>query len=477
MNAMIGGPAHRRGSFLETMAMFAGGRAVWLGLLTFGGVAIASLLARTAGVYFFGMGVMVAFWFSMSTVIIEGLGAPKLAFLALVPHPVDNKWLVLAPGCAGAIVPAVVQAVFGKLPAVSSLPMLGCALWTVGAMRWLRYVPVAFGLPLLALAPVAAWGAYSVGGWGAASVAALALGIVAIAFQGPLTFEDGPRWAQLFARVRDDVRIPREAASRADRERAAWLASAVRFLLICTAQLRRFKLVAALLVTAFALIQPLPGPALFIWIPFVPWPSFSQTYSHETFEFLRPLPFSRWRRFFGGAVIPLIATLAAPLVMTAYVDLDWINHEGWSRWLFKSPHAHQSTLAYLREIMGATFLPEKWPAGGLPPEVWPRLRPLLWLDLLRIEALLVAVLFGGGAMLGGGGALGGKRWLPTLMSFAFVMVVYFASVRLVVGSLARIPLTSHGFAFLLAALAIAYWTWRVRVVNSPEGATGSSMRG
>ena len=80
-------------------------------------------------------------------------------------------------------------------------------------------------------------------------------------------------------------------------------------------------------------------------------------------------------------------------------------------------------------------------------------------------------------MLGGGGALGGKRWLPTLVSFAFVMVVYFASVRLVFGALARIPLTSHGFAFLLAALAIAYWTWRVRVVNSPEGATGSSTRG
>ena len=55
-------------------------------------------------------------------------------------------------------------------------------------MRWLRYVPIVFGLPLLALAPVAAWGAYSVGGWGAASAAALALGIVAIAFQGP-TFE------------------------------------------------------------------------------------------------------------------------------------------------------------------------------------------------------------------------------------------------------------------------------------------------
>ena len=216
-----------------------------------------ALPARTPAVYFVLMGFMVALWFAGSTTLIEQGAVARLAFMTLVPQPVESKWLVLAPNCAGAILAAAVTAVFGRMPAASGLALLGCALWTIGAARWLPSLSVLLGLPVLVLAPFATYGAYLAGGWGAAAAAAMALGLGALAFQPPVVFD----YASKPRPPRDPAAVPaaaparREAVSRAGRERAIWLISALRFLLVSTPMLRRFKVVTFVVMTAGALIH------------------------------------------------------------------------------------------------------------------------------------------------------------------------------------------------------------------------------
>jgi hypothetical protein len=384
--------APRRGSFLETMALFAGGRAWWLGLLGFGAVGIAALPARTAGMYFVAMGVMVVIWFSASTALIEEVAKQKLAFMTLVPQPIANKWLVLVPNCAGAVVPAVVQAVFGKLPAVSSLSMVGCALWTIGVIRWTPFLRL-LALPALPLAPLAAWAAYRMGGWGGASAAALALGLGAIAFQTRVIFDftSTPLRARAPARA-----VGRVAVSRAGSERAGWLASAVRFLLLCTAQLRKFNLANYGVLVAACFLFTIPGMMLFIFVILMRSNALTEAYSGETYEFLRARPFSRGQRFVGGVLIPLLAVVVPPTLALLFVDANSINTGGLVGRLFPSWPKHGQDLAYLRDIVGATFLPDTWPPGGLTPEMWTRVRPLLWIDHARVTTIVVAALFSSG---------------------------------------------------------------------------------
>ena len=85
-------------------------------------------------------------------------------------------------------------------------------------------------------------------------------------------------------------------------------------------------------------------------------------------------------------MIPLFIALVVPTLMLSFVDLDWINHDGLAGRLFNWPRPHESTLSYLRDIVGATFLPETWPPAGLSADMWQRLRPLIYWEQVRVTA-------------------------------------------------------------------------------------------
>ena len=93
-------------------------------------------------------------------------------------------------------------------------------------------------------------------------------------------------------------------------------------------------------------------------------------------EFLGPLPFKRWPRFVGGVLFTLSIMLLAPALALCFVNLAWIERGG-ILGLFSPNPPPADAIRYLREVLGATFMPDKWPAGGLPPELWAQLRPLL----------------------------------------------------------------------------------------------------
>jgi len=163
--------------------------------------------------------------------------------------------------------------------------------------------------------------------------------------------------------------------------------------------------------------------------------------------------------------------IAVPVSMMAYVDIDWINHDGLVGRLFRSP-IHDSTLAYLRNVVGATFLPEKWPAGGLSADLWPRLRPLLWLELLRVVVFMFAFVLGGAHLAG----VGRRGTAATLLGFAIHITVLLAALASLFPERYAWA-TRLWFGALVAAVAIANFAWRVRIVSAPDAATGSSTPG
>jgi hypothetical protein len=466
---MTAATAPRRGSAVETWRLFTSGALEgWVCLPLSSLAALGLLPVDRADFYFWFMGMLIAAWFAGTTVFFEALAISRLAFMTLVPQPVESKWLVLVPNCVAAILLAAVVAIFGKMPAVAGLPLLGCAFWTIGAMRWLRARSIWLVPLTLAVAPVAASAAYQAGGWGAASAVALVLGLGALAFQPPVFFDTAatPSPARSLAPI---AARPFGAVSRGGRERALWLKSAIRYLLVCTAGFRPIKVATFAFCAGTYLVMAVPGIGLFMLISAVPTDALKETYSCERFQFLRPIPFTRRQRFVGGLVIPLLLMIAVPESMMAYVDIDWINHDGLLGRLFRSP-IHDSTLTYLRDVVGATFLPEKWPAGGLSHDLWPRLRPLLWLDLLRVVCIQLAYLFGAAHLTGGSGrALSGV----TLLGFAIQMVALLGAIASLIPN-RFVPVPPLWFAALLAAVAIATFAWRVRAVNAPGAATGSS---
>lgn len=111
--------------------------------------------------------------------------------------------------------------------------------------------------------------------------------------------------------------------------------------------------------------------------------------SPSTLAFLRARPFTR-RSLALGTWLPCIA-----LVVLSPLSVFLTIQEAW----FSGPHplrlaaGGQNKLPYLRDVLGATFLPALLPAGGIPAEVWPTLRPLLVRNALRLVLLSVALFF------------------------------------------------------------------------------------
>jgi hypothetical protein len=226
--------------------------------------------------------------------------------------------------------------------------------------------------------------------------------------------------------------------------------------------MRRFNIIMFTVATLFTVARTIPGQAFFFWL--LVQNGLFEAYSRETFDFVRTRPFGGAQRFVGGVLIPLLVSLVVPTLMTAIVDLDRINNVSIFGWFLKVDDPHADLLRYLRKTLGATFLPEKWPAAGLTDEMWLRVRPLVWLDLLRMTTIIVATRFAQGRVRGVG--------LETV-SLVISIVPMFATLPGMIGG----PAAPLWFTALLAAIAIALWGWCERAANRFGVATDTSSSG
>lgn len=397
--------------------------------------------------------------------------ADRLAFMSLLPQRVEAKWLVLAPICVLGFLPAIVDVALGR-PLISALPFIGIAWWAAASTRWLTRVRFWYllGLPVLLLAPAAAYGAHKVGGWGAAAAVAMGFGGGALAFQPRAPV--GESMARLMegngGRAVVRTRAAPRSASLAARGRADGFAAAVRFMQLSIPLFWAYATIGCAMAVLLGLI-PILGRASQVFVSFVifvPVRQVGAAYSGDMQEFLGPLPFKRWPRFVGGVLFTLSMMLLAPALALCFVNLDWVERGG-ILGLFSPDPPKADAIRYLREVLGATFMPDKWPAGGLPPDLWAQLRPLLYLDILRAALLIVALLFGMAVIRRAEARPGFEAALfPNLALLGIV----FAIITRDAGLSAKLPVAPLWFVALVALAAIGHWAWRVRVVNAPTRA-------
>jgi hypothetical protein len=188
--------------------------------------------------------------------------------------------------------------------------------------------------------------------------------------------------------------------------------------------------------------------------------------SGAEFEFFRTRPITRAQAVAGGVLPHLLLVLLLSAAMLVPISLDTFNGTGFLaralRW--RPPSAR--TIRDLREILGATFLPRTWPAGGLSPDAWLALRPLLHAQVLKVALLLLAMPFAGASIRIPLPRLleGRSRWLDLPLTIALVPVAFG-----VLGFLERWWAPPLWLATLIAAAAVWQW-WRLAwpLLSLPE---------
>ena len=461
----------RRGSFFETWRIFAGGAGRTWGLVFYmvgGFVAPLAFMAAHGKGNFLSYAVTIVFCLTAATWQLESEMGERLGFLSIVPQPVDTRRLVLVPMCALGLVLALLFAGLGRQPALVALALLGVAWWTAAGTRWLwklRFWPL-FVLPVLAADPLAAYAVHRAAGWGAAAAVSLVLGIGALVFQ-PRPYvgesvlrrlEGGRTAAQVPARGTFHGAISSLAGDR------RWFASARRFMEFHVGA--RAIVLMGSLAAVVGLSFPILGSHLevLIWPAILLGQSLSTVYSGDMHEFLHARPLTAGQRFVGGALPAMLIPLVVPATAACFVNLDWINHCGLLG-LFKRVAPNASDVAYLRDVLGATFLPEKWPEAGLAPELWARLRPLLYVDALRAALVIVAILFA--VPIRKVGEVPGRPSVP-VTNIVILLIVFASMVPLdLVPMMKRLPLHRLWFLALLAAAAVTNWIRHARKISAP----------
>jgi len=471
----------RRGSFRETWRLFVRGGAskpLW-GTLMICAVMVAQVMffghaARPGSlpkVLLFDAFMMV-FALAMGTWQLEAEMGERIAFMAIVAQPVDTRRLLLVPMCTLGLVMTSALAIGQRLPLAVALALLGVAWSTTAATRWLwkvRFWPL-WLLPLLVADPAAAWFVHRVAGWGAAAAISMALAIGGLAFQ-PRPYVGEPMSRRLngggAAPARDLVArraagaISAPVNDRGVRRLLAWARGEI------------FPIIATVLGVACGMLFVVFGHHLeFVFWPMVCGMRLVAAYSGDTYEFLRPLPYSRRRHFVRTVGPVLFVALVVPATAVWFVNFDWFNHDGLLGLISRRAQVLRAMdIAYLRHVLGATFLPEKWPAGGISLDLWARLRPLLYLDILRTSILSVAMLFA--VPLRKVGERPGRQSLQVtnLVLMLAVFGTVFCNQLSPVSP--RMPVPRLWFLALLACVSIAHFAWKVRVINSPGKSAGA----
>jgi len=471
-DAPAGSP--RRGSFLETWRVFASGwgKVGMLGLFFAGWIVIGTIVMGVSGRRALAPNVlMLLSMLPVATYSLERQLADRLAFLSLIPQPVPTKWLVLAPMCALGLLTALASgALSSKAPAISILALLGSAWWMVGSARWLhRFGPwIVVACVFVLLAPVASFVAYRVGGWAAAAAVAMALGVGALLFQpnayvGPgLRRRPGEKEERSVA---PPVPQSRRAASVAPAKRGSALAASGRFVIVSMEASPWFLALLFLLMGVMGLMSTHRNtlhPSYLMLAVFVGTKLIAKTYSNDTQDFLGTIPIARGPRVIGGVVFPLLLILFGHVVAALMISRELLDQGGLLGRLFGRTSPNDDTIGHLREVLGATFLPEKWPAGGLSIDLWLRLRPLLYMDLLRSALLFLTLVFAAVPFVA---TVRGEKLRPPL-NIVLVLLVVASALRLD-RMLTSLPIPPLWFAALLAVVAIADWWRRARAGLPP----------
>ena len=387
----------------------------------------------------------------------------RLAFMALVPQPVQPKWLVLAPMCALAVVTAAMTPMMGPAPVVATLAVLGSAWWMVGSVRWLhgvgRWALVVW--PAVLLAPASAYAAYRAAGWGAAAAFAMAMGVGALLLQ-PRAYVGRP-----LPRPGETDEEANTAPSRpllrpivlASAGSASPLVSGARFFVVASGTSRTFLVLLFALLAIMGVLCSAPRnvlqPSLLVLL-FYSGRLFGGAYTGETREFLAAKPITGRARFIGSLALPLLVVLIWPATAACLINRHLVDHGGALGWLLGHASPREDEIRFLREILGATFLPEKWPVGGLPVDLWQRLRPLLVLDRVRTTLLVLTLVFGVAPL---AGRARDKR--PPVLNILLMVVVIGAAIRLD-GVATQLPIPPLWLSALSAAIAIADFARRAR---------------
>jgi hypothetical protein len=477
---MSSAPPVRRGSFLATWRLFAsGGPKTALVVLAMAGCIAMGTMGmpdREA----ISVTVMAIVWMiPFATWSIERQLADRLAFMTLVPQPVPPKWLVLAPVCVGSVAVAAVTAAGGPASIAAAPAVLGCAWWMAGSARWLhRFGLWAWlGWLLVPLAPLAAYAAYRIAGWGPAAAVGMAFGVGALLFQPrayvgrPLPRPGDPTDAPVPA----PTPVARRAAS-VGGQGGSTLSTAVRFFLVVH-ETSPALLLSLLPIIAFMTALPISGTALQMFAlvaAFIGPGIVGRAFSRETQEFLVAKPLARAPRLVGGAMFPLLIVLLAPAIAACLVNRELFDVGGVLGRVVGRHAPIADDIGYLRDVLGATFIPEKWPAGGLPVELWARLRPLLYMDLARTTCVTLTVFFAVAPFQRTRSADRPPRLNVVLGLVALATVL---RLSLAAAALRPLPVPPLWFTALLATVSIVAWVRNTRAVIAPRPATDSSTRG
>ncbi|HEY7374979.1 MAG TPA: hypothetical protein VIF57_22645, partial [Polyangia bacterium] len=211
----------------------------------------------------------------------------------------------------------------------------------------------------------------------------------------------------------------------------------------------------------------------FIWAFVILARLIAAVYSAEVHEFLLTRPFDGGRRFVGGVLFPSLFLLLAPLTALCFVNLHWIERGG----LFGHPPSTDA-IRYMREVLGATFLPDTWPRAGLPQHLWAQLRPLLYLDVLRVTLVILSILFIFPIRQSVVGS--NDRPVPVGSVLIFLVAVWVMARVHFLDAFAAWPMPRLPFFALLAGVSIAHFWWLARQMSAPPRArplTDSSTRG
>jgi hypothetical protein len=327
------------------------------------------------------------------TAAVERSARRQLEFTALLPLPrTTSQWLVLVPSCFVAIALAVSLAAAGHLTIADTVSFFGLGWWAVAvghALASRRLRSRIFLMPLACWLAVVAYGIVDelAGDW-VASTVAVVLGVLALAVvsAGPLerASPTGRRRSSYEPRSAPVIHaLPRS-------RRAGTLSTSFRIWLMTTPRWRRYLLVGLVTASLMKSLGSAPMmPSTSIVLVLVLSEGLMRALSPATLAFLRARPFTR-RSLALGTWLPCIALVVlSPLCMFLTIQEAW----------FIGPHplglagGGRNKLPYLRDVLGATFLPALLPAEGLPAEVWPALRPLLVRNALRLVLLSLALFF------------------------------------------------------------------------------------
>lgn len=328
------------------------------------------------------------------TAAIERSASRQLQFTELLPLPrTTTKWIVLVP--TGLFVSALVGSlvVLGHIPMADTVPLLGLGWWAIAVGHafaprrlWARIflMPLACWLAVVASAIVGEQAGDRV-----ASMVAGVLGVLALAVAPARPFSSaaaaGRRRSSYPPRGAPGVHaLPRS-------RQAGTLSTSFRIWIMTTPRWSRYFLVPFFI--AASVIGCLTSAPMLssteVMVAAILSGLLTRARSPSTLAFLQARPFTRRSLWLGTWLPAIVLVVLPPLSMLLTVQEEWFI--GPTALGFTSGGANK--LSYLREILGATFLPASLPAGGMPAEIWPALPPLLVRHAFRLALLSLALLF------------------------------------------------------------------------------------